>query len=181
MAETEAERPVGLTEDVGWEIGVFESWDAVGLQASVDRMHKEGQPIPANISQMLANGATSFYKTEGGSQFYYDLVGGEYKPVPERPGVMVLKSVKERTGVIKQNPGASLIDLGDGVACLEFHSKMNSIGGDTIQNFLITILVGLICGTYSSIFIAAQLLVSWEEGDLPGFRPGAHEEAEATA
>jgi preprotein translocase subunit SecF len=55
------------------------------------------------------------------------------------------------------------------------------LGGETIQDFLITMLVGLICGTYSSIFIAAQLLVSWEEGDLPGFRPGAHEEAEAAA
>ena len=64
---------------------------------------------------------------------YYDLVAGEYKPMPERPGVLVLKSIKERTGVIKSNPGASLIDLGDGVACLEFHSKMNSIGGDTVQ------------------------------------------------
>src|SRR3712207_7293409 len=53
--------------------------------------------------------------------------------LPICPGVIILKSVKERTSVIKKNPGASLIDLGDGVACLEFHSKMNSIGGDTLQ------------------------------------------------
>ena len=117
----------------GWEIGVFETWDAVGLEKSVERMRKEGQAIPANVEKMLASGATTFYKNEGGDQFYYDLVSGEYKPMPERPGVTVLKSVKERTGVIKTNPGASLLDLGDGVACLEFHSKMNSIGGDTIQ------------------------------------------------
>ncbi len=133
IADTIVEVDNAIKWGFGWEIGVFESWDAVGLHESVDRMHKEGQPVPANISKMLANGALKFYKNENGNHFFYDLVGGEYKPMPERPGVTVLKSVKERTGVIKQNPGASLIDLGDGVACLEFHSKMNSIGGDTIQ------------------------------------------------
>jgi 3-hydroxyacyl-CoA dehydrogenase len=117
----------------GWEIGVFESWDAVGVTESVERMKTEGQPVPANVEKMLAAGATSFYRNEGGVRSYYDLVAGGYKPIPERPGVLVLKSIKERTGVIKSNPGASLIDIGDGVACLEFHSKMNSIGGDTVQ------------------------------------------------
>jgi len=63
----------------------------------------------------------------------HDLVAGEYKPLPDRQGVILLKSVKDRTGVIKTNPGASLIDIGEGVACLEFHSKMNSIGGDTVS------------------------------------------------
>jgi 3-hydroxyacyl-CoA dehydrogenase len=82
---------------------------------------------------MLDGGAENFYKSENGEKFYYDLVGGGYKPMPEQPGVIVLKSIKDRTGVIKSNPGASLLDLGDGVACLEFHSKMNSIGGDTVQ------------------------------------------------
>lgn len=133
IADTIVEVDNAIKWGFGWEIGVFESWDAVGLQASVDRMHKEGQAVPPSISKMLANGAEKFYRNENGDHFYYDLVGGEYKPMPERPGVTILKSVKERTGVIKQNPGASLIDLGDGVACLEFHSKMNSIGGDTIQ------------------------------------------------
>jgi 3-hydroxyacyl-CoA dehydrogenase len=96
-------------------------------------MLAEGQPVPKNVEQMLASGITSFYKSEGGENFFYDLVAGEYKPLPDRFGVLLLKSVKERTGVIKTNPGASLLDLGDGVACLEFHSKMNSIGGDTVE------------------------------------------------
>ena len=82
---------------------------------------------------MLESGAETFYKEEKGDKFFFDLVNGEYKQVPEQPGVIILKSLKDRTGVIKSNPGASLIDLGDGVACLEFHSKMNSIGGDTVQ------------------------------------------------
>lgn len=133
IADTIVEIDNAIKWGFGWEIGVFEAWDAIGVRESVDRMRKEDQPIPENVDKMLAAGAETFYKSENGNQFYYDLVGGEYKPMPERPGVMVLKSIKERTGVIKSNPGASLIDIGDGVACLEFHSKMNSIGGDTIQ------------------------------------------------
>lgn len=139
IADTVVEIDNAIKWGFGWEIGVFESWDAVGVKESVERMRKEGQPIPANVEKMLADGAESFYRNESGTRSFYDLVSGEYKPVPERPGVLVLKSVKERTGVIKSNPGATLLDIGDGVACLEFHSKMNSIGGDTVQmmNFAI--------------------------------------------
>lgn len=139
IADTIVEVDNAIKWGFGWEIGVFESWDAVGMAESVERMRKEGQAIPANVEKMLSSGATAFYKNEDGSHSFYDLVNGEYKPMPDRPGVMILKTVKERTGVIKSNPGASLIDIGDGVACLEFHSKMNSIGGDTVSmmNFAI--------------------------------------------
>lgn len=139
IADTIVEIDNAIKWGFGWTIGVFEAWDAIGVAESVERMRKEGQPIPANVEKMLASGATSFYKSEKGEHFFYDLVAGEYKPVPARPGVMILKDVKDRTGVIKSNPGASLIDIGDGVACLEFHSKMNSIGGDTVSmmNFAI--------------------------------------------
>jgi 3-hydroxyacyl-CoA dehydrogenase len=139
IADTIVEIDNAIKWGFGWEIGVFETWDAVGVAESVERMRQEGHPVPAGIEKMLASGATSFYKNEGGDRSFYDIVAGEYKPMPARPGVLFLKSLKERTGVIKTNPGASLIDLGDGVACLEFHSKMNSIGGDTVQmmNFAI--------------------------------------------
>ncbi len=139
IADTVVEVDNATKWGFGWEIGVFESWDAVGVKESVDRMRKEGQSVPENVEKMLTSGAESFYRNEDGSHSYYDLGSGEYKPVPERPGVLVLKAVKERAGVIKANPGATLIDIGDGVACLEFHSKMNSIGGDTVQmmNFAI--------------------------------------------
>lgn len=133
IADTVVEIDNALKWGFGWEIGVFEAWDAIGVKESVERMRSEGQPIPANVEKMLASGATSFYKEENGNRSFYDLVKGEYRAVPERPGVTILKELKARTGVIKSNPGASLIDLGDGVACLEFHSKMNSIGGDTVQ------------------------------------------------
>lgn len=139
IADTIVEIDNAIKWGFGWTIGVFESWDAVGVRKSVERMKAEGQAVPESVEKMLAAGAESFYKNENGVESFYDLVAGEYKQTPARPGVMVLKSVKERTGVIKSNPGASLIDIGDGVACLEFHSKMNSLGGDTVQmmNFAI--------------------------------------------
>ncbi|MGH9943461.1 MAG: 3-hydroxyacyl-CoA dehydrogenase/enoyl-CoA hydratase family protein [Pyrinomonadaceae bacterium] len=164
-----------------WELGVFETWDAIGVEKSVARMKEEGQQIPANVEQMLAAGAKSFYQTENGHKSYWDFAAGQYQPVNEPAGVMVLKSVKERTGVIKKNAGASLIDLGDGVAGLEFHSKMNAIGGDTIQmlkyalaevekNFL-----GLVVGNQGQQFsVGANLMLvlleaqeeNWEDLDL---------------
>ncbi len=139
IADTIVEIDNAIKWGFGWEIGVFEAWDAIGVPESVERMRKEGQAIPASVEKMLASGASSFYKSDNGNYSYFDLVAGEYKPMPDRHGVMILKTVKERNGVIKSNPGASLIDIGDGVACLEFHSKMNSIGGDTVSmmNFAI--------------------------------------------
>ncbi len=117
----------------GWEIGVFETWDAIGVRESVGRMKEEGQPVPENVRKMLDGGAETFYKFEDGKKFHFDLVNGEYLEIKPQEGFINLEIVKETNGIIKKNPGASLIDLGDGVACLEFHSKMNAIGGDTVQ------------------------------------------------
>jgi len=174
IADTIVEIDNAIKWGFGWEIGVFEAWDAIGVVESVERMRSEGQAIPANVEKMLASGATTFYKNEGGYHSFYDLVSGEYKPMPARPGVMILKDIKERTGVIKSNPGASLIDIGDGVACLEFHSKMNSIGGDTVSmmNFAIDEVeknfTGLVVGNQGGNFSAGAnimmiLLAAQEE------------------
>ena len=165
IADTIVEVDNAIKWGFGWEIGVFETWDAIGLKRSVERMKAEGQAVPPSIEKMLAAGAETFYKNENGNVSFFDLVSGEYKPLPERPGVTVLRSVKERTGVIKSNPGASLIDLGDGVACLEFHSKMNSIGGDTVQmmNFAIDEVErnfkGLVVGNQGGNFSAGGKLM----------------------
>ena len=165
IADTIVEVDNAIKWGFGWEIGVFETWDAIGLKRSVERMKAEGQAVPASIEKMLAGGAETFYKNEGGDVSYFDLVAGEYKPMPERPGVTILRAVKERTGVIKSNPGASLIDIGDGVACLEFHSKMNSIGGDTVQmmNFAIDEVErnfkGLVVGNQGGNFSAGANLM----------------------
>ncbi len=174
IADTIVEIDNAIKWGFGWTIGVFEAWDAIGVAESVERMRKEGQAVPANVEAMLATGATTFYKSENGEHSFYDLVAGEYKPMPARPGVMILKDVKDRTGVIKSNPGASLIDIGDGVACLEFHSKMNSIGGDTVgmMNFAIDEVeknfVGLVVGNQGGNFSAGAnimmlLLAAQEE------------------
>ncbi|CAN5336627.1 MAG: 3-hydroxyacyl-CoA dehydrogenase/enoyl-CoA hydratase family protein [Pyrinomonadaceae bacterium] len=165
----------------GWELGIFETWDAIGVEKSVARMKEEGQPIPENVQRMLDAGAKSFYRNENGERSYFDFASEQYQTVNEPAGVVVLKSLKERTGVIKKNAGASVIDLGDGVAGLEFHSKMNAIGADTIgmikhalaeveKNFL-----GLVVGNQGPQFsVGANLMLvlleaqdeNWEDLDL---------------
>jgi len=165
----------------GWELGPFEVWDAIGVEKSVARMKEEGVSIPENVAQMLATGATSFYKKDNGQQSYFDFKTGKYVPLADPPGVLVLKSIKDRTGVIKKNPGASLVDLGDGVACLEFHSKMNAIGGDTLQMLKFALsevdknFVGLVVGNQGANFcVGANIMLmlmeaqeeNWEELDM---------------
>ena len=167
----------------GWELGPFEVWDAIGVEKSVNRLKEEGISVPANVEQMLASGATTFYKNENGQQFYFDFAVGSYVALNESPGVLVLKSLKDRTGVIKKNSGASLIDLGDGVACLEFHSKMNAIGGDTLQMLKFALseveknFLGLVVGNQGPNFcVGANIMLmlmeaqdeNWEELDMIG-------------
>ncbi len=163
------------------ELGVFETWDAIGVEKSVNRMREEGHQIPPNVEKMLAAGCKSFYKSENGTRYYYDFLSGQYQPERQRPGVTILKSLKEQNKLIKKNAGASLIDLGDGVACLEFHSKMNSIGGDTLQmlNFAVKEVEknfeGLVVGNQGENFsVGANLMLllleaqegNWEEIEL---------------
>lgn len=121
----------------GWNMGPFETWDAIGLEQSVNKMKAEGLDIPEWVEKMIADGHTQFYKEENATTFVYE--NGEYQPIKLNPKVINLKQLKQKQGVIKKNTGASLIDLGDGVAILEFHSKSNAIGLDIIQmiNFAI--------------------------------------------
>ena len=113
-----------------WELGPFEVWDAIGVGRMVEALGREGKQIPPVVNDVLASPKKSFYATEEGSTRYFDIGAKAMKPVPEPAGIIILKSLKDRSGVVQTNTGASLIDLGDGVLCCEFHSKMNSIGGD---------------------------------------------------
>lgn len=115
----------------GWEMGPFEMWDAIGLKESVERMQAEGDTVPDWVMTLIEDGHESFYKKEDLKGYYYDQRG--YKEVPVNKKEINLKQLKEANGVIKKNAGASLIDLGDGVAGLEFHSQSNAIGMDIIQ------------------------------------------------
>ncbi|SDM96325.1 3-hydroxyacyl-CoA dehydrogenase [Fictibacillus solisalsi] len=115
----------------GWEHGPFEIWDAIGVSESVKRMEEEGETVPAWIHEMVGCGNTSFYQTEnGGVSFYHK---GDYKKVDENPKTVHLSLLKNKGGLITKNTGASLIDMGDGVACLEFTSPNNAIGPDIIM------------------------------------------------
>ena len=174
IADTIVEIDNAIKWGFGWEIGVFEAWDAIGVPESVERMRAEGMAIPANVEAMLASGATSFYRYEKGTRSFFDFKTNSYKEIPDRQGVLILKSVKDRIGVIKSNPGASLIDIGDGVACLEFHSKMNSIGSDTMAMMKFAVdeveknHVGLVIGNQGGNFSAGAnimmlLLAAQEE------------------
>ncbi|XWN51552.1 3-hydroxyacyl-CoA dehydrogenase/enoyl-CoA hydratase family protein [Anoxybacillus flavithermus] len=115
----------------GWELGPFETWDAIGVRQSVEKMKAEGRQVPSWVEDMLASGHETFYKHEHGRVSYYDR--GQYKPVEENEKVIHIQRLKEQKGVIKKNSGASLIDLGDDVALLEFHSPNNAIGFDIVQ------------------------------------------------
>ncbi|MCP3772689.1 3-hydroxyacyl-CoA dehydrogenase NAD-binding domain-containing protein [Paenibacillus sp. MZ04-78.2] len=115
----------------GWELGPFETWDAIGLVRSVERMEAEGTAVPGWVKEWIAQGNTSFYKKQDGAAFYVH--GAQYKELEAAPEVISLRSLKEQNRVVKSNSGASLIDIGDGVACLEFHSPNNAIGADILM------------------------------------------------
>ncbi|MFC0300973.1 3-hydroxyacyl-CoA dehydrogenase NAD-binding domain-containing protein [Virgibacillus soli] len=115
----------------GWQYGPFETWDAIGLEKSVARMKDEGASVPEWVEKLLADGYDSFYKVDGGNTYYHH--DGEYVKQAFNKKEIHIKRLKETKGVIKKNTGASLVDLGDGVALLEFHSQSNAIGLDIIQ------------------------------------------------
>jgi 3-hydroxyacyl-CoA dehydrogenase len=119
-----------------WELGPFELWDAAGVEATVTRMKKEGKPVAANVEKLLAAGQRAWYEDDPKSpsgRRYWALETGNWKPVQVPPGVWWVTVAKKSNGVVKKNSGASLVDLGDGIACIEFHSKMNAIGADIVS------------------------------------------------
>lgn len=116
----------------GWELGPFETWDAIGVEKSVARMREEGESIPALVEELLASGKTSFYQKQEGRRAAF-AIGGAYKDIEEKKEKINLAALKEQGKLIKKNAGAALVDLGDGVACLEFTSPHNALGMDVLQ------------------------------------------------
>jgi len=183
IADTVVEVDRAMRWGFNWELGPFEVWDAMGVEKSVARLKEDGRAVPANVQQMLDIGAKTFYKQENGQRFYFDFASSQYVPLADPSGTIILKSLKDRAGVIKKNPGASMIDLGDGVACVEFHSKMNSIGGDTLEMLRFAIaeteknFIGLVIGNQGVNFsVGANLMLmlmeaqdeNWEELEMIG-------------
>jgi 3-hydroxyacyl-CoA dehydrogenase len=164
-----------------WELGPFEIWDALGVREAADRLSKEGREVPAVVRDLLASGKASFYDERDGQRSFFDFAQRSYAAEIESPKAIHLPRLHKANRVVRHNPGASLVDLGDGVACLEFHTKMNVIGGDQLgmlkesleevrKNF-----AGLVIGNQGQHFSAGANLMliitqiqnqDWEEIDL---------------
>ena len=128
-----------------WELGPFELWDAAGVEATVARMKKEGHPVAPNVEKLLASGKKNWYEDDPKAQSgrkYFDLATGNWQPVTVPQGVWSVEVARKSNGVVKKNSGASLIDIGDGVGCIQFHSKMNALGADIISLILQTLKPG---------------------------------------
>ncbi len=115
-----------------WEVGIFETWDILGFDDVCARMEQVGVALPPIAKAMKQKGAKSFYKTENGVDLFFDLASKSYKPVPKNPKEIKLVSVKtgDPKREVAKNESASLIDMGDGIVCCEFHCKMNVIDAE---------------------------------------------------
>jgi 3-hydroxyacyl-CoA dehydrogenase len=169
-----------------WELGPFELWDEAGVESTVARMKKEGKPVSANVERLLASGQKSWYiddRTSPAGRKYWEVGTESWESVQVPAGVWSVTVAKKSNGVVKKNSGASLVDLGDGVACIEFHSKMNSLGADIIGLILQTLKPGgpgdgfdafVITNDATNFSVGANLMLllmsvqeeEWDEVDL---------------
>ena len=197
IADTIVEVDRAMRNGFAWEMGPFELWDAAGVITTVERMKKERRPVAANVEKLLASGKTSWYsddKNSSSGQSYFDLKTASYRPLEMPEGVWSVNVAKKSNGVVKKNASTSLIDLGDGVACIEFHSKMNSLGGDIVQFITQTLKPGspvvgqfdafVITNDASNFSVGANIMLllmaiqegDWDEVDLAirGFQGMTH-------
>ncbi len=136
-----SDRIVEIDRAMRWgyahSLGPFEVWDALGFVETAKRIEKEGRVLPPSVQMMLRTGAKSFYRSgdTGGvpRTEYFDFGADEYQVLEERPGIVELAPLKRARGVIKTNPSSSLIDLGDGVLCVEFHSRTNLLSEEHFE------------------------------------------------
>ena len=120
-----------------WELGPFELWDALGVRATVERLEEEGREVPALVEALLSGGKDRFYSVagEGADRRRSVFVpgGGTLETIEDRAGIILLDNVRMRGEPLESNPSASVLDIGEGVLCVEFHSKMNTISGETLE------------------------------------------------
>ncbi len=139
-AATVVEIDQAMRSGFNWELGPFEMMDAAGPRSTTDKMRAARAPMSPNVEKLLTSDSSqpgpTWYKddptTPSGRQFF-NVATSTYQPVPAPPGTATLSTIKKSHGVVKKNPGASLIDLGDGIAAIELHSKMNALGGDIVS------------------------------------------------
>lgn len=122
----------GLRAGFGWKMGPFEKWDAIGVKTALAKMEDAGLKVNDWVKEMVAAGNESFYKIEKGKKFFYDIPSKSYKEIPVLDGQIFLDNITDE-GILWKNSGVTIKDLGDGIINVEFHTKMNTIGGDVIE------------------------------------------------
>jgi len=145
----------------GWEIGAFESWDVLSVGATVKKMKEAGYSVAPWVEEMLAAGATTFYKIEQGRRLYYDIPSKTYKPLPGGEAFLVMRNFEGQT--VWKNSACRLYHLGGDVLGLEWYTKMGSIGGEVLEGIQKSI--GLAEERYKGLVIA---------GEGPNFSAGAN-------
>lgn len=132
---------MGMSAGFGWELGPFELWDAIGLEQGLKAMESLGHKPAAWVNAMLSAGNKTFYKTESGKRLFYDIPSQQYKEIPGQQELIILDNLKANKTVWK-NTGCSIVDIGDGVLNVEFHTKMNTIGGEVLEGINKAIEIG---------------------------------------
>ena len=182
IADNAASVDRAMRAGFNWEMGPFQLWDAAGVRETVERMKAAGERVSPNVERLLAAGGTGWYRSEGRECF--DLTSGSYQPVARAEGIARVAAFRASHGVVRHNSGASLLDLGDHVACLELHSLKNAIGedvvrmisetlrpdGDAVRNFSAFVISGdadnfSVGANLMQLLLAAQE-AEWDDVDL---------------
>ncbi len=166
IADTIIEIDNSMKWGYNFEMGPFETWDAYGVEEAVERMKAEGLDVPANVAAMLDKGVKSFYKLENGIRYYFDFASGEYKAVPVSKNMVSIAAAKGNNKTVFENGSAALVDIGDDVFCIEFHTKMNAINAEIVDS------IGKALDYVEAN--GAGLVIGNEAGGMPGaFSAGA--------
>jgi 3-hydroxyacyl-CoA dehydrogenase len=169
----------GIDNAMKWgynhQLGPFETWDAVGVRDAVEVMKKLKKKIPKKIEEMLKKGYESFYVKKEDGRYFYDFDKKDYLKLEATPRIILLPELKEQSKVVRKNASATLVDIGDGVACLEFHSKMNAVDPgmiEMIHESCSTVekdFVGMVVGNHGTNFSVGanifQVLIGIQRGD----------------
>ena len=116
----------------GWKMGPFKTWDSVGVKKTIEKMEEMGYKPKQWVYDMLSSGNESFYKVEDGVRKYYDIPSKSYKAIPGQGDLIILDNLR-KSNVVWSNAGSTIFDLGDGVLNIEFHTKMNTLGGEVVE------------------------------------------------
>ncbi len=133
IADTIIEIDNSMKWGYNFEMGPFEAWDTYGVKEAVERMEKQGFDVPSNVKEMLKKGNTCFYKLENGIKYYYDFASASYKEVPVSKNMVSIAAAKGNNKTVLGNKSASLVDIGDDVFCVEFHTKMNALNEEIFE------------------------------------------------